>query len=181
MPTPDARENQQIHNEMAREAYNPRGVALAALAELRGKIAFKRATVQIIRDGMRSVLAGSGYDDRNPDRALLRPVLFDPLVARVVNAREPLILSDTSQEPDWQSRPPTKDVHSWVGIPLIYADEVIGLVTLDHDQPGYYQQSLKGFLVEFAEQLAPQVWQAREQDSSKRLALNMQIFHEVLQ
>jgi GAF domain-containing protein len=156
-------------------------VALAALAELREKIPFRTATVQLIRDGMRSVLAGSGYDDRIPDRTLLRPVSFDPLVGRVVNAREPLILSDTSHEPDWQSRPPTKDVNSWAGIPLIYEDEVIGLVTLDHEQPGYYQQSLKGLLVEFAEQLAPRVWQAKMQDSSERLARNMQIFHEVFQ
>jgi hypothetical protein len=55
------------------------------------------------------------------------------------------------------------------------------LFTLDHEQPGYYQQSLKEDLVSFGHKILPHVWHARTQASAKRLLRDMQIFDEVLQ
>lgn len=57
---------------------------------------------------------------------------------RVINEQRILIVSETKSDPDWIIRPETDYIRSWMGIPLIYQGEVIGLMTLDHTEPHIY-------------------------------------------
>lgn len=53
-------------------------------------------------------------------------------------------------------------VRSWMGVPLIFRDQVIGMLSLDHPTPGYYQEDPHSKLaLAFANQVAVAIENAR--------------------
>ncbi|MBI4873267.1 MAG: GAF domain-containing protein, partial [Acidobacteria bacterium] len=162
-----------------RAARESKRVAGEILDDLPKVCEYRSASLQLIRGELRTLVAGRGFDTDAATRNLLRPVSLDPLIGRVVRSREPLILSNVSEEPDWESQPATADVSSWVGLPVVHDREVIGLLTLDHDQPGFYTAALANSLVSFASQVAPRIEYMRLWDSAQRLIRDMEIVNEV--
>lgn len=109
-------------------------------------IEYERATIQLIsEDGQRSILVHRGFSHYIDDR-LLRPTSRDPLVTSITNSRKIVILTQTVQEPLWDIWAATNDVNSWIGVPLIFKDKVIGILTLDHSEPGFYNEQLRPFI-----------------------------------
>ncbi|MBN1660623.1 MAG: GAF domain-containing protein [Anaerolineae bacterium] len=126
------------------------------LDELHKVVEYRKATMQLIQGDKRTLIAFRGFGPEAIDEWLLRPVSEDRLVSRIVGSQEPCILSqlpDDTQE-DWEVRPETANIKSWAGVPVVYRGEVIGFLTLDHDQSGFYTQDLKPLLVAFANQAA---------------------------
>jgi diguanylate cyclase (GGDEF)-like protein len=65
-----------------------------------------------------------------------------------IQSRQPLVVSDTQQEPRWVVFPDTAWIRSYLAIPICLHDHVLGLLRLDGDTPG-------GFSVEDARKLQP--------------------------
>ncbi len=164
-----------------RSALGLKETAERVLDELGKVIECRRASLQLLRGDTRTLLAGRGFDVKTFDRWFLRPISHDRLTSRVVASKEPLILSETSKDPDWGVLPGTADVKSWVGIPLIYEQETLGLVTLDHDQPGFYTPAIKDLLVSFANQAAIDIRNARLFDEPQRRIRDLEIVNNVVQ
>jgi GAF domain-containing protein len=135
------------------------------LEELGRMVEYRKASMQLIRGDSRNMLAYRGFGSEGIDPYLLRPLPEDALAGRVVTSKEPVILSDTSSEiardSGWEVHRTTQDVKSWVGVPLVYAGETVGLVTLDHDAAGFYTETLKGLLTSFGNQAATGIAKAR--------------------
>jgi len=119
-------------------------------------VEYKKASVQII-DGLdvnRRLIAFRGFSKDEIDPFLLRPVSQDRLAQRVFEEKKPLILTDPTNDPDWDSnRMQTRDVKSWIGLPLMH-NQPLGLITLDHSKSGYYTDVLSGLLGVFCSQTA---------------------------
>jgi GAF domain-containing protein len=156
-------------------------VAGRILDELGRVIEYRKASLQLIRGDARTLLAGRGFDEKAVDQWFLRPISQDRLASRIVASREPLILSEPSKDPDWTIFPGTADVRSWVGLPLVYDRETIGLLTLDHDHSGFYTQAIRDLLVSFANQAAIDIQKARLFDSAQRRIRDLEIVNEVVQ
>ena len=62
------------------------------------------------------------------------------LVRRVKESRQPIMVNDTSKEPDWIITPKGNYINSWMGIPLIIYDEVIGILSIDSVEVNAYRQ-----------------------------------------
>lgn len=124
------------------------------LIALKKNIEYKKASLQLIQGDSRTLLAGNGFDLKKSDPWLNRKVSEDRLVQRIVVSKSPIILPDVELEHDWISHDSTYDVHSWIGIPLLYGQDVIGLLTLDHDQTNFYKQSDYEVLHNFAHDAA---------------------------
>jgi PAS domain S-box-containing protein len=62
----------------------------------------------------------------------------NPVLNTVFKTRKSLLISDTSQYPDWVSNPANEHVHNWLGIPIINDDEVVGLFELGQNQQGFF-------------------------------------------
>jgi GAF domain-containing protein len=128
------------------------------LDELEKIIDYRQASIQIIKsiDLPRKRIASHGIEpDPTDDEAwALQPVSADKLIQRVVNQRRPLILSDVRDDPNWEEREEVKGVKSWVGIPLVDRDEIVGLMTLDHSDVGAYTQKDENILELFGNQVA---------------------------
>jgi PAS domain S-box-containing protein len=82
----------------------------------------------------------------------------------VINRRAPYIIEDIWGQDDRirESQDHFKDhmrthfqhTHAWIGLPLIVNDKLIGVLRLDHEQPGYFTDSHARLAIGFAEMAA---------------------------
>ncbi|MBS1826998.1 MAG: GAF domain-containing protein [Acidobacteria bacterium] len=175
----EAATKSEIEDEV-KFALGSSATAQQILTEWREIAPCRSASLQLVRGDIRTLLAGFGFDSDSSDRGLLRPCSRDPLVRRVVESREPLILSDTHDDQDWTSHPSTFSVRSWICLPIVHDGTVIGLLTADHETAHYYKAELRPALVAFGARVAPQIWHARLWNSAQRLIRDMEIVNEVV-
>jgi GAF domain-containing protein len=139
--------------------------------ELEKLLEFKKASLQIILDGKRVHVATTGFDSSVVNPWLLRAVDADPLIRKIVSTKKPLIIGNTTSYKDWVAQPETADVKSWIGIPLMYGDEAIGILTLDHDRTDRYASIAEDVLArleDMAVKAAQDLWAARELEVAQR-------------
>ncbi len=113
-------------------------VADTLFTELASVVQFTKASLQLIIEGRRLLVGAFGFDKSSVNPSLLRPVVSDPIIQRIVRTKAPLAIADTRLACDWERMATTADVNSWLGIPLVVDDEVIAVATLDHDRAGYF-------------------------------------------
>jgi signal transduction histidine kinase len=62
---------------------------------------------------------------------------------QILESKQPLVVDDVQKYSDWQNwgdRDHGNLTRSWIGVPLLIEDRVIGMITLDKSIPGYYTQ-----------------------------------------
>ncbi len=139
------------------------------LDQLHKVLDYDSATVQLIRGDHRRVVGSRGIDTENLPPELLRNLSDDSLVSKLVEEKQPIILSSTKDNPLWNGFPDTThDVNSWVGVPMVVRDDVVGFLTLDHQQPDYYQPDVGAIVAAFANQAASAI---RNADLYRTLSL----------
>lgn len=132
--------------------------AATVLAGLAKVVEYSKASVQVIDGDVRRQIAIAPSTDKLPPPWLMQPLSQDAFINRIIARKEPLIISDLS-DPEkvpggWIFFSETAHIKSWAGVPLVYGDRVIGLLTLDYDKPGYYTQAIQDLLVAFGNQAA---------------------------
>lgn len=73
-------------------------------------------------------------------------------IKTVKNTKRPLIIPDTQQFPGWVKLPETSHICSWMGIPLLAQEKLVGILMLDGDRVGAFTDNH----VEVAEVLVSQ-------------------------
>jgi PAS domain S-box-containing protein len=138
-------------------------VLAAVVSELRKVVPYDSASLQEIRGGRLEIVAGFGQLD--PE--LLIGTAFDLDDARIPNgsvirARTPLVLNDTSLFEGFKTAGPGADeIGSWMGVPLVARDRVVGMITLDKREPGFYTRRHARLAAAFAHQAAMAMENAR--------------------
>jgi len=100
---------------------------------------------------------------------------------KVIEREEPVVVSDVKSDGPLASeirktaREKSRDsfdyLQCWMGVPLIYQDKVLGMLTLDHREPGHYTFRDAEVAVAFANQVGVAVENARLFEAEKeRLA-----------
>jgi GAF domain-containing protein len=149
-------------------------IARRILNQLKRVIEYDKATVQWIENKYkpRIILSHVGYAQSGDAKKYLRPVNDDDLVRHIVENQQIKIISHASSEPLWDNLDEeTKGVKSWVCMPLVYADKVLGLLILEHKMPGYYTERDRPKLERFALQAAIGLYNASiEQNHLKHLS-----------
>jgi GAF domain-containing protein len=141
----------------ASTAFNLKHLGYILLEALERVVDYEKATFQIVSDPdtNRQLVFWRGFGENEIDTYLLRPITKDNLAKRVFRQGSPLILPDPGSDNDWDTdRPLTSTVKSWIGLPLVHNDQPLGLITLDHSQPGYYAKDLADLLAIFCTQTA---------------------------
>lgn len=145
------------------------GLALDHLHEF---IEYDSASIQIIQGDYRTFI---GYQLFSPDtlpekkfqdlsrespeqsiHRLHRNVSEDPLIKDIIQSKHPKVLSDTHEasSEEWQDFPETTYIKSWIGVPLVVREEVIGLLTIEHTQPGFCTEQTGEKVALFADLVA---------------------------
>jgi PAS domain S-box-containing protein len=101
-------------------------------------------------------------------------------VAQAIQSREPVIIEDVEGDSAlaraWreaalpEQRKILGDARSWMGVPLVAKDQVIGLLRLDHPEPGHFTPRHAGLAMAIADQAAVAVENARLYERAQRVA-----------
>jgi len=89
----------------------------------------------------------------------------------VVRTHLPLILEDApAKYPGFNQEPFVKTpIRSWLGVPMLVGDRLIGMITLDKSQPGFYTGEHARLAMAFATQAALAIENARLYEETRHL------------
>ncbi len=121
------------------------------LAELGRVVPYDAASIHLIREEHCWIIASRGAR-RTPSRRFTLKEL--PLIQRVAREREPVIIPDVRDEPDWPPDEEASLVRSWMGTPMIFKDRVVGVLTVDSQHLDVYDQAASRLSLAFAHQVA---------------------------
>ncbi|GAB4410921.1 MAG: hypothetical protein Fur0044_04770 [Anaerolineae bacterium] len=151
------------------------GLVLDQLGQV---IEYDSASVQLIEGDHRKIVGSRGFLAGDSPVELLSNVSQDPLVSRIVQEKQPVVLSDVSDEPLWDVLPQTVHIKSWIGAPLIFGGEVIGLLTIDHKEPGHYTAETGAIVATFANQVAVAIRNAQLFSVAQRRNRDLEVLNE---
>jgi PAS domain S-box-containing protein len=106
----------------------------------------------------------------------------DMLLSRMKREKEPILLADVSQHPEFEQfehQIPT--IRSWLGIPLVLNDEVIGGIFCDHSEAGVFNEEHIRLGMPFAQQVALVLEKVRLYEQERRHAMQLQTLHRISQ
>jgi PAS domain S-box-containing protein len=75
-----------------------------------------------------------------PSRALTLDATEVPLLQRALVSQESVLLPDTRQEKQWRAFLGHAEVRSWLCVPLVASDRVLGVLSVGHVQPESFTQ-----------------------------------------
>ena len=135
----------------------------AILTQLGRVVPFDSASVQELQGSEAVIVAGVGFSDLDAIIGLRFPLDDEGLPnGHVVRSRMPMILNDVTPFSHFADASPTaKHIRSWMGIPLIKGDEVLGLVTIDKGEAGFYEEEQARMALAFGAQAAIAMQNAR--------------------
>lgn len=64
-----------------------------------------------------------------------------PLVGDITISRMPIMIPDVSLEPRWRQIPGGEYIHSWLGLPILGHEDVLGFLFLDRDTVGGFNRN----------------------------------------
>ncbi|MEJ2207412.1 MAG: GAF domain-containing protein [Anaerolineae bacterium] len=134
------------------------------LTELQKVVPYDSATVQALEGHHLRIIGGDGF----PNLEELMGLEFDVKASdnpncEVVRKQAPLILGDAPlQYKEFKREPHAQaGIRSWLGIPLLFGDRLIGMLALDKRQPHFYSQEHARLAMAFAAQAAIAIHNAR--------------------
>ena len=134
------------------------------LAELERVVPYDSASVQWLEDNYLRIIGGRGF----PNLEELLGITFDITSSDnpnrlVIERRAPVIEEDVSTkyagfrcEPHAQA-----GIRSWLGVPMMIGDRLIGMIALDKREPGFYTEAHAQLAEAFAAQAAVALENAR--------------------
>lgn len=131
-----------------------------------------RAVNIMLVDGDQAYIARRlGYMGlENLERNLMnyRYPLSWPTFNQMTSTRAGISLGDTIIDPNWQNIASSEWVRSYIGLPLLVRDTVIGFLNFSHDQPDFFSQKDFNLLTAFANHASVAIQNARLLDEVKR-------------
>ncbi len=154
------------------------------LSQIQRVVPYDTANITLLERGEIRVVRVAGYESFTsapPDQMLDRPFTLASLASfrQVVETRQPLCVPDTRQFAGWVVTPATRHVRSWIGVPLLMGEEVIGFLCVDKTQPDFYDESHKQRLAALGNQVALALQQAQLFTESQRQAQRLAILNEL--
>ena len=112
---------------------------LMILEQLKKILAYDTASIMLFSGQKPSFAATLGYNDKElVSREMPLCLQNSPIFEKMVRTRRPIIIRDVREEKDWIWVPGASHVCSWIGMPLIAGNEVIGALSIDSNQAGFF-------------------------------------------
>ncbi len=102
-----------------------------------------------------------------------------PLMHRVVRERGPVIIADVRDEPDWPPGRKQDPVRSWLGVPLLSKDKVIGVLMTNSHQPNAYDPGTTRLALALAHQVAQAIESTRLHEQTQAQLRTATLLHSV--
>lgn len=103
-----------------------------------------------------------------------------PTTQEIIRTRRPLLISDTRSASNWTRLPGFDYIRSWLGVPLLARQKLIGVLTIDHSQPDAYSDEAVRLVETFASNVAVAIQNALLFEEMRRRADHMATLNEVI-
>ena len=110
------------------------------LSHLMNLIHSDTGTIQLIEESRLRILAAIGFPPDAVKRGNTLIIEDFPLNAEIIKNKQPLRIDDVTQDSRYRWLPGIEDNGSFLGIPIIYKDTVIGIATLDSQHVGHFTE-----------------------------------------
>jgi GAF domain-containing protein len=158
-------------------------VVARVLAQLQRVVPYDTASVQLLRDGQLEIVGGRGFP--NLDRLL--GIRFDPTSEEnpnreVVQSRSPVVVEDASRLYEEFRRDPhaPAEIRSWLGVPMLVGDRLVGMIALDKREAGFYTRKHARLAEAFAAQAAVAVENAQLHHETVQQLARTEVLRETM-
>lgn len=124
------------------------------LEQLKRVVPYDTAAVDLLHEDHLELVAGRGFADTDAVIGLRFPLDGDNPGGTVVERCEPVVLGNAPEEYPVFRREPHTHIKSWIGIPLVTKDRIIGLMTLDSTKCDFFTEEHVRLATAFADQVA---------------------------
>jgi two-component system cell cycle sensor histidine kinase/response regulator CckA len=140
------------------------------LSELHALIPYDSAAVMELKDGRLEIIGGHGFANLPDLLGLGFDVDADNPNRDVVRSRAPVIVDDApARYPAFRAGAhAATPIRSWLGVPLLFGDRLIGMLSVDKREPGFFGAEHARLAASFAAQAAIALENARLYASVER-------------
>jgi len=154
------------------------------LTEIQKVVPYDSAAIFQVHGNSRHFVAGHGFS--NLDELMGLSFEFDPeddeIGYTISRTLKPLLLDDASEKyPQYfkEGLHAPARIKSYMGVPITYNNELIGMITLDKKQPGFYNEGHAELALTFAIQAATAINNARLFEEAQRRARETTALFEI--
>ncbi len=120
-----------------------------------GKVVpFDSASVMLVEDGTIRIKAARGLPADSPAWSMTFKITGQGKDHFLFEQKQPIVMPDVQKDPRWIKIKGDDYIRSWLGVPLVVEDDVIGVLTLDHHIPDFYTERQLAIATTFAQQAA---------------------------
>lgn len=130
------------------------------LYHLERVIQYHSASVVLQKEDGLVLVASRHFSQK--DISFANPIIDQsPIYQRLRKSQRPIIINNIHEEDEFAIIPGFEYIHSWMGIPLLVHDQVIGYFGIDHKEIGVYTEHQATVAQAFANQAAAAIANAR--------------------
>ena len=142
------------------------------LGQLKMVVPYDTATLWLRSGGTLTVAEAAGFTDNESRMNLSVDVQDSALFQEMDHSGAPIVVGDVRTDPRFPSLTEPDNL-SWLGIPLIYKSELIGLIALEKREAGFYSKDYISAATTFASQAAVSLENARLYEESTQRAAEL--------
>lgn len=120
-----------------------------------------------------------GFEDPAAVVGLTVAVQEDELFQEIMRTRRPLIIADAQQDKRFHGFAGTSWVRSWLGVPLLSKNEVVGLLTIDRSELDPHIAEAADLALAFGQQAAMAIENARLFEETRQRVRELQVLNDV--
>ncbi|MGD2205612.1 MAG: GAF domain-containing protein, partial [Anaerolineae bacterium] len=152
---------------------------LDAILEQLGRVVnYDSASIALLEERGWRTIAGRGFPPNSDVIGFVLPA-DDEKAARMEQMRQPMIIRDVQEDPQWLEVPGTGHIRSWIGAPLLAQGRMLGTLNLDKTEPGYYQPEDALLVMTFANQAAVVIENARLLEAERQRAAQLRLVSDI--
>ena len=182
----EAERNRWVEAETLRQAISVVAATLQKdmaideiLEHLAYVVPYESASVQLLVDGYLEIVGGRGWLDPDVVVGYRFEVPGDNPNTQVINQGVAVILDDTQTKYKKFREKPHSHIRSWLGVPLIVRDRVIGMLALDSKMPGFYTQEHTRLATAFANQVSIAIDNAQLFEQTQSTLADTEVLYRV--
>jgi len=141
------------------------------LEQLRQVLPYDSASVQLIQGSDLIIVGGQGWENPKDVLGMRFPIPGNNPNSVVIQTGKPYHLPEVWKVFEQFKHPPHNHISSWLGVPLIVQEKVIGLLAIDSSEPNHFKDDDLKIAMEFSNQVAVALKNARIYQESQTQAI----------
>ena len=153
---------------------NPDTILISILEELAKVIPYDSAAVTLEHNGYLKLEAGRGFEHLEKVVGIVVQAEENSLYQEMKRTHMPLVINNVRKDPRYTLWAGTNPIRSWVGVPLILRNEIIGQISIDSFQEDAFREEDGILAFAFAQHVATAIQNARLFNEISRTAEELQ-------